>query len=752
VHFGDPLLVVPLLALPAFLRPATLAAVVSAAAIAGRLGGEAARWSEQRSCRARLPATALQLVVRARDPVAAGGRGEVHPDRAGCLGAVPAHWPAGHRTVAGETWQVDGRWVPRPGSLGRARGTLVIRAARRVPGHPPRAAERLRTATSRAADRLYGARAPLVHALVLGRGQVDAEVKVAFARSGLAHLLSISGFHVGLLAGWVAILLALCRVPQPRAWLASAAAALLYAAFLGWPAPATRAALLVALIATGRARGRRAGAGALLAATGFLVLLLDPWALASAGAWMSFAAIAGLVAATRWTRRRLGEGALVQALATSVGATVFTAPVTAFVFGSVAGTGVVLNLIAVPLTALLLPGVVASLAAFPIFPGAAGAFAAAAGLGLGALERLAAWGAALPFGSVTSAGGARAALPWTLLAIAVAWGFHRRLSAPEAARRAAWAAAALAWLPLLPRPAAYRGTGLALHFLDVGQGDAIALRTPRGRWMLVDAGPRDGRSDAGRRVVVPWLRRQGAARVAVAVVSHAHADHLGGVGAVLGALDPPVVLEPGALTGDSLYLEFLAAVGEGGRRWVPARAGQAFDLDGVAVRVLHPDPGWPGWGLDLNEDSAVLLVEYGCFRAVLAGDAGLPVEARLRGGVGAVALLKVGHHGSLTATGDAWLDELRPAAAVLSAGAGNRYGHPAPATLARLGRRGIGIWRTDRDGTISARTDGRTLTIRAGRGSRTFATRLPCSEAHPSPPSSGSSSTRSAVIPRPPGN
>jgi competence protein ComEC len=270
--------------------------------------------------------------------------------------------------------------------------------------------------------------------------------------------------------------------------------------------------------------------------------------------------------------------------------------------------------------------------------------------------------------------------------------------------------------------------------------------------MLVDAGPRDARSDAGRRVVVPWLRRQGAARVAVAVVSHAHADHLGGVGAVLGALDPPVVLEPGALAGDSLYLEFLAAVGEGGRRWVPARAGQAFDLDGVAVRVLHPDPGWPGWGLDLNEDSAVLLVEYGCFRAVLAGDAGLPVEARLRGGVGAVALLKVGHHGSLTATGDAWLDELRPAAAVLSAGAGNRYGHPAPATLARLGRRGIGIWRTDRDGTISARTDGRTLTIRAGRGSRTFATRLPCSEAHPSPPSSGSSSTRSAVIPRPPGN
>jgi competence protein ComEC len=719
---------------------------------AGRVGGEAARLAERASCRARLPAGEVTVRVRARDPVADGGRGEVRLPGAGCAGAVAAHWPAGQRTAAGDSWEALGRWVPREGPLGRPGGTLVIRTARPAAGARPSAAERLRTATARAADSLYGIRAPLVHALVLGRGQVDARVRDEFARAGLAHLLSISGFHVGLLAGWTGILLVLGGVPRRRAWIAAAAGAVGYAAFLGWPAPATRAALLTAILALERHRQRRVTAASLLSLTAFLVCLVDPWAITSAGAWMSFAAVGGLVAATRWAARRLGGGVLLQALATSVGATVFTAPITACAFGSVAGAGVVLNLAAVPLTAVLLPGVVASLACAGIAPGLAGAFASAAGFGLGVLQRLAAWGAALPFGNLAGGSGVRAALPWLALALAVAWGIGRDLTARESARRLAWAAAVLLWLPLLPRPAAYRGTDLGLHFLDVGQGDAIALRTPAGRWLLVDAGPANWRSDAGRRVVVPWLRRQGARRLELAVVTHAHADHLGGATAVLEALDPPVVLEPGAMVGDPLYLDFLAAAGERGRRWVPARAGQRFEVDGVRLTVLHPDPRWPGWGLDLNEDSVVLLLEYGCFRAVLTGDAGLPVEARLRGRVGPVALLKAGHHGSRTASGGAWLDELRPQAAVLSAGAGNRYGHPAPATLARLGARGVGVWRTDRDGTISARTDGRTLTIRAGRGSRTFATRLTCSAAPPSPPSSGSSSTRSGATPTRPAN
>jgi competence protein ComEC len=750
-HFGDPLLLIPLLFVPGLLAGPLVGAFAMGAA-AGRLGGEAAHILERRSCRARLPAGPIALTLRVHDPQDVGGRGEARPVGAGCSGAIEVHWPAGSRLVAGATWRVRGRWIPRQAALGRARGLLVVRDAAAVPGPAPRWPDRLRGGASAEAARLYGARAPLVHALVLGRGQVDAGLRDDFARSGLAHLLSISGFHVGLLAGWVALLVRMARLGRAAAALLAAFSAAAYTVFLGLPPPATRAAALVVLAAVERLRQRNPRPSGLLAATAMVVLATDPWAITSVGAWLSFAAIAGLIAGTRWSDRVLGSRMLPRAIATSVGATVFTAPITAFAFGSVAGAGLALNLVAVPLAALALPAVVLSLALGGILPGLAHRFAAAAGAGLDALERLAAWGASWPVGNVESLGGPRAALPWVLVAALVAWGLHRRLTGVEAARRAGWALCALLIVPLLPRPSAYGARELTLHFLDVGQGDAIAIRTPGGRWVLVDAGPRDGRGDAGKRVVTPALRRRGGRRLAALVISHAHLDHLGGAGAVMRAFRPPLVVEPAALVSDPAYLDFLVAAGEDGRRWVPARAGQVLELDGVALRVLHPSPGWAGAGLDLNEDSVVLLVSYGCFRAVLTGDAGFPVEALLRGRVGPVALLKSGHHGSRGATGDAWLDELRPAQVVVSVGAGNRYGHPAPAMLGRLAHRGIVPWRTDRDGTVTARTDGRTLALRAARVPRTSATRLQCSVTPPSPPSSDSSSTRSVTTPRPPAN
>ena len=732
--------------------PGAVVAAAAFGAAAGRLGGEVAVVVERRSCRARLPAGPIALTVRIRDPVIDGGRGEARPVGAGCAGGIEVHWPAGSRFEPGTTRRVRGRWVRREAALGRASGLLLVREVAVGQGLPPGWIERLRGAAAGDAVRLYGARAPLVHALVLGRGQVGAELRDAFARSGLAHLLSISGFHVGLLAGWVALLVRIAGFGRTAAALCAAVSAAGYTLFLGLPPPATRAAALVVVAAVERLRQRNPRPGALLAATGIIVLAADPWAIASVGAWLSFAAIAGLIAGTRWSDRVLGPRLLPRAIATSLGATVFTAPITAFAFGSVAGAGLALNLVAVPLAALALPAVIASLVLARAAPILAHPFAAAAGAGLDGLERLAAWGAAWPVGNVESLGGPRAAIPWVLLAACVAWGLHRRLTGQEAARRAGWAACVLLLLPLLPRPSAYRPRELTLHFLDVGQGDAIALRTPAGRWILVDAGPRDRRGDAGSRVVAPALRRSGARRLALLVLSHAHLDHLGGAEAVIRAFRPPVVVEPAALVADRAYLDFLVVAGEDGRRWLPARAGQELELDGVILRVLHPSPGWAGAGLDLNEDSVVLLVSYGCFRALLTGDAGLPVEEWLRGRVGPVALLKAGHHGSRGATGEGWLDETRPSEVVLSVGAGNRYGHPAPAMLGRLARRGLVPWRTDRNGTITARTDGHALTLRAARGPRTSATRLQCSATPPSLPSSDSSSTRSATIPRPPGN
>jgi competence protein ComEC len=206
-------------------------------------------------------------------------------------------------------------------------------------------------------------------------------------------------------------------------------------------------------------------------------------------------------------------------------------------------------------------------------------------------------------------------------------------------------------------------------------------------------------------VVVPFLRRHGAERVTVLVASHADADHLGGVPALIDALPTDVVLEPGEPVGRPLYLEFLAAVQGSGARWHPARAGDRLELDGVVLEVLSPDTAWIARPAETNEHSVVLRVSFGRHRLLFPGDAGFPVEARLLDAIGPVALLKVGHHGSRTATSEAWLDRLRPACAVISVGARNRYGHPTPEVLARLLRRGIAVHRTDRAGTITFAID-----------------------------------------------
>ncbi|HEY6947788.1 MAG TPA: ComEC/Rec2 family competence protein, partial [Gemmatimonadales bacterium] len=299
-----------------------------------------------------------------------------------------------------------------------------------------------------------------------------------------------------------------------------------------------------------------------------------------------------------------------------------------------------------------------------------------------------------------------------------------RTTLAEGARRWAWAGVLALWLPLAGglRPSPDGPGTLALDFLDVGQGDGAVLRTPHGRFVVIDAGPRTEQRDAGRRVVVPFLSRQAAPAISALIVSHAHADHVGGAAAVLDRFRTGLVIEPGRPFADPAYYRFLDEVAVDGVPWHPGRPGDRFVLDGVAFTLLHPDTTWPGLGDDLNEDSLVLLVEFGGFRALFPGDAGFAAEAWLRGRVGRVSLLKVGHHGSRGSTGDAWLEELAPRAAVISVGR-NNYGHPAAETLRRLDARGTDVRRTDRDGEIHVATDGATMTVRSKARAVTYALR-----------------------------
>ncbi|MGH7573786.1 MAG: ComEC/Rec2 family competence protein, partial [Longimicrobiales bacterium] len=256
------------------------------------------------------------------------------------------------------------------------------------------------------------------------------------------------------------------------------------------------------------------------------------------------------------------------------------------------------------------------------------------------------------------------------------------------------------------------GTGgtLDIHAIDVGQGDALAIRSPAGRWIVVDTGIRSDDYDAGRSRVVPFLRQHGVRRVDILILTHPHADHIGGTIALLDAFDVGVIIDPAVAAGSEVYAETLGRARRLGVRWVAARPGREIALGDVVIQVLAPLENVLDASADPNDYSAVFRLAYGRFGALFLGDAPMEVENELvarHGAALAAQLLKVGHHGSLTSTGDSLLAAIRPSLAIVSAGRRNRYGHPHARVLARLAGHGVRVLRTDERGTISVRVDAR---------------------------------------------
>jgi competence protein ComEC len=723
-HFPAPAFGIPVIALLALVLHGRPYGWLPWAMAAGLALGTIERAKSHLQCAAILPAAELRISARLLEPVE-DGIAAARPDRSQCLGAITVRIRGARLLSSGSRWMMTGRWIPSPRFGGRPDGILVVRNLDPQSSHPG-LAERLRNWLARTTATLYGSRAGLVEALLVGRrGGIDPAINAAFARSGLVHLLSISGFHVGIVFGWAILLLRLLGARRGPAKVAATVLVFLYVAFLGWPAPAARAALLCSLGVWCAWRQRQPGAAPLLAVTCLLVTLLDPWALFDLGGWLSAAAFAGAVTFSRWSDRFVGDHAVWRMLFASLGATLATAPITALALGAVALAGIVLNFLAIPLAALAVPAVLASVAIAPVAQPVAAALAAGGGLGLAGLEALARVGSALPMGAVVSAPGPGAALPWIAVLAAALWALGRRNTSRRAALRVGWLVGIIGIFTASPfhrRLSPDDGSGLTLHFLSVGQGDAAVIHTPAGRWILVDAGPADEKHDAGRDVVLPFLVRHGVHRLAAFVLSHAHQDHVGGAESVLREIPVDLIVEPAEPVEEPHYLHVLDLAATRGYRWHPGRVGDSLTVDGVRLLVVHPDTTWTRWGEDLNDDSVVLLLRYGSFEAVLAGDLGVRAESLLAGRMGRVDLLKVGHHGSAGSSGIPWLRELRPKAAVVSVGP-NRYGHPSPAAMQRLAARGVEVWRTDRDGTVSVTVGDSTMTVRGRRGARTFALR-----------------------------
>lgn len=710
LHFPDPVvLTIASLAAIVLLHhpPSRLVALVLVIGISiGRSTLERA----QHSCAALIPAGEREFSLQLIDPGV--GTGRVRVLALSCHGAVTARWPDGGMAPAGIMVRVRAKWTPRPGALGRPDGILGIGRILERHGTPGAIARSRNTATDRI-GKLFGTSAPVIAALLIGRmGGIDADLRDQFAQSGLIHILSISGFHVGIVVGWVVLLFGAVGAPRPWGVRAGALCSVLYAAWLGWPAPVSRAAAMLVVATGAHLLQRRWRPDAVIGMALLAVQIIDPWVWGRVGAWLSFVAIAGVVWSDRWAKRWWPSlHPIVASVVVSGGATLATAPIGALLFGQVAVVGVVLNVVAIPLAAVIVPAAGLAVLMASILPAMALALAASTSVLLTWLIKLGEWGSGLPGAATPGEPGIRLALPWIALLLLVITITRGRTTPRESLRRLAWVGALFGILTLVsPGSLAAKGDLLRITFLSVGQGDAMAIRTPHGQWIVIDAGPRDDRFDAGRKVLLPYLKSEGARSVALFVLSHGHRDHAGGAASLFASMPVGLVLDPADPAPEPSYHDFLRAVITAGAPWRKAEAGERFRIDGVELRVLHPTPGWEGEGRDLNEDSIVLEVRYRKFNALLTGDAGWAAEESFRQSLTRVDLIKVGHHGSRTATGPELLSLAQPLVAVISLGQ-NRYGHPSAQTVARLERSRAQIWRTDRGGAVTLTTNGRTFRV-----------------------------------------
>lgn len=626
---------------------------------------------------------------------------------------------------------------PRPAEARRAfvysGGALAV--TRLAPGRGPLAAlDRARAWLRAGIERALPAQvAPIARALVLGEEDLDPADDEAFRTSGLTHLLAVSGSHVALVVGGAVALLraALVRVSAlaRRVEVSALAAglgiplALAYEQLAGDSGSARRATAMAVLVLLTRAAGRKADTLRVLGASTLAALAVDPLAPFDLSFGLSLAATLGLVGigpplrgALDRALPRVPKGLRATAAATGA-ASLACAPWVARIAGALPTLGMLANLIAVP---------IGELAALPLANGAAllGALAGEAPwlLPLARLAGQVTAGALVALRGVARRASIVPALPvpapsaWQL-AVVVAAGLSLYVLSTARARRAcASAACALAALGLLltegllRRQGAPRGV-LRVTMLDVGQGDSVLVDLPDGRAMLIDGGGEVGSPyDPGRAVVGPVLAARRRARVDVAVLSHPHPDHFGGLVSALPGVEVGALWDTGEGEAHGAYGAMLGALR---RRGVPivrpeALCGPGRSMGGARVEVLSPCPG-PDPDRGANDNSLVIRIGYGARRALLVGDAERDAEAALiRRDPGRLRadLLKVGHHGSRTSTTAAFLRAVAPTFAAISCGVRNRFGHPHPNTLRALRAAGVPYARTDRDGAVRWTTDG----------------------------------------------
>jgi competence protein ComEC len=575
-------------------------------------------------------------------------------------------------------------------------------------------------AAERFEQALPAERAAVAKAIALGDDAgIEREQRDAWARAGTAHIVAISGLHLAFIAGLVLLLLrgVLAWLPGAAerfsvrrvAALGTVPVVILYCLATGAPPSAVRSTIMAVAFLVGLAVHRPSSGANALGLAGAGILLCDPTSLYDVGFLLSFAAVAALLLAPRLPpattiAARLRRYLLVTVV-TSFAASAATAPITAYVFGQVSIVAPLSNLVAVPLGAGVVTPLALAFALFgPVVPALEPVLAAPLSLGIGALDAIAR--------SCDRSGLAAVDLPRPSLLELVAYAVLLvAVVALVRRRRVRWlivAAGVVLAIAVGQRLVAGRGDGtLTLVHPYVGQGESTLAFLPDGGVVVYDAGgSAEGTWDPGRAVLAPLLRRRGVRRIDLAVISHNHPDHVGGMVYLAEHFPVTELWWNGVAAEEPAFARARAAVvAAGGTVHTAGEVPRRSTREGVVFERLGPSAAALA-GSDLNDTSIVLRLVHGRASFLLSGDIGERAEAEMAAVLTPTDGLKVPHHGSRGSSSDAFVTALAPRLAVISAGEANHYGVPHPEVLQRYAAAGARVLRTDLDGAVEMSSDG----------------------------------------------
>lgn len=623
--------------------------------------------------------------------------------------------------------------------LGSVKSGLLIDMA--SPGNRvDEATARIRAHVRQAVVRHVGRRDPLAGAIVTAvligdRTGLPDDIRTRLQAAGTYHVIAISGGNIAVIAGLVFGILSIVRVRGRAASVITIVVLLAYAEVVTAGPSVWRATVMAVLYLAARALDHRASVWQATSIAAIVLVLASPLAFLDPGFVLTFGATSALLEGGRRAHAALSRSVnrdarrsgrtrrftlavatwIATSLLASLAVEVALLPVSAASFSRVTFAGVLLNLLAVPLMAVVqVAGLIVVCVPHPdVVAGIAGRVAALAAEALVESARLV---------DLFPALAPRVPPPGASLIVAYYAGIAAcvvgRVRVAGAAIAATAAFCIVCGYPIEgARTESAAARELRFTMLDVGQGESLLLEAPGAAPLLVDAGGAlfgDAGSEIGERVVMPALWARGVRSLGALLITHGDPDHVGGAPPVIQTFIPRRLWTGIPVPTHQPVREVAALAVRAGAAPSELRRGADIPLGLARIRVLHPPP--PDWERPRvrNDDSVVLEVRYGDVAILLTGDISAAVEHEIAPLLSEAPyrILKVAHHGSRTSSSAALLERWRPQVALISAGRGNRFGHPAADVLARLGSVGTKVYRTDRDGEVTVETDGKSVRVR----------------------------------------